>query len=500
MPDAPRRPNILLIVIDDLGWADLGCYGSDFYETPNLDRLAARGVRFTDAYAACPVCSPTRASLQTGRYPARVGITNFIPGNAWGKLMGVPFFDALPRGEVTLAQALAPAGYRRYHVGKWHLGGDGHGPEDFGYEVNVGGGHMGAPSSYFSPYRIPTLRDGPDGEYLTDRLTDEALSLTRKHSEGGEQTDAPFLMHLAHYAVHTPIQSPPELVEKYRRKTEAMGRDPADALVEGEAFPCLHKRGQRVTRRVVQSDPAYAAMVENLDTNLGRLFDGLENQGLADDTLILFTSDNGGLSTAEGSPTCNAPLREGKGWMNDGGNRVCLIASPPESRRPESRPPESSPAGGTTCVLAVTSPDVFSTVLDAAGVEPDTNIEIDGRSFLGVLQGETLEERPIFWHYPHYSNQGGTPTCAVRHGDHKLIEYFEDGRLELFDVRRDPGEHHELSAEQPERVRQLHDQLVAWRKNIEAKIPEVNPHHADMVAGRMPRPDGHGRIPGGDHP
>lgn len=476
------------MLIDDLGWADLGCYGSTFYETPHLDRMAERGVRFTDAYASCPVCSPTRASLLTGRYPARVGITNWIGGNPWGKLMGVPYFDALPHSETTIAQLLRTQSYHCYHVGKWHLGGKGHGPLDFGFETNIGGCHLGHPPSYFSPYRNPALADGPDGEYLTDRLTDEAIRLISDHQSGEPHAGQPFFLNLAHYAVHTPIQAPADLVEKYRQKAERLGLDPDDALEAGEHFPCLHQKDQRVLRRRVQSDPTYAAMMENLDTNLGRLFGAVEDLGLSDEMLIVFTSDNGGLATAEGSPTCNAPLREGKGWMEDGGNRVCLIAAGAGIQAP-----------GSTCTSPVTSPDLLPTLLQAVGVPIPADLEIDGVSVLPAFRGEALPERPIFWHYPHYSNQGGTPSCAVRLGDYKLIETFEDGRLALFDIRNDLGETNDLAGQMPERAADLHRVLQRWRQNVEAKIPQPNPHYQAMLAGRMPSPDMAGRIPGDDH-
>lgn len=480
--------NILTILIDDLGWADLSCYGSSFYETPNLDRLAARGVRFTDGYASAPVCSPTRAAFETGRYPARVGITNYIRGNAWGKLMGVPYFHALPKDEVTIAQMLAPSGYARHRVGKWHLGKQGNTPEDFGYETNIGGSHQGHPPSFFSPYGLKNLPDGPEGEYLTDRITDEAIGLLERHGGPDPADPRPFFMNLSHYAVHTPIQAPEPLVAKYRAKAKRMGLDPADALVEGEALPVLHMINHRVTRRVVQSDPVYAAMVENLDHNLGRLFDALEQLGLIDETLILFTSDNGGLSSAEGSPTCNAPLLEGKGWMYDGGNRVCFIAAGP-----------GVAAQGTTCDTPISTVDVLPTVLESAGVPRPEAITLDGDSLVPLLNGEELPERAIHWHYPHYSNQGGTPACAIRRGDFKLLELFEERRIELYDLKQDPGESNNLAPSEPGRAAALHAELVAWRREIEAKIPEVNPYYEAVLNGNHPRPDGHGQIPGDDH-
>ena len=480
-----NRPSILVILLDDMGWRDVSCYGSTFYETPNIDRLAAEGMRFTDAYASCPVCSPTRASLMTGKYPATVGITNFIAGNAWGRLMGAPYLKALPHDELTIAEALRQAGYRTAHVGKWHLGPKGHWPEDFGFEVNIGGCDFGHPHyGYFSPYRIPTLPDGPEGEYLTDRLTDEAIRFIRGAG------DAPFFLHLAHYAVHVPLQAPAELVAKYEAKARRLGLDPAAALEPGEPMPVLHKKGQRVIRRRVQSDPAYAAMIENLDHNVGRLLAALREAGRERDTLVVFTSDNGGLSTAEGSPTCNAPLSEGKGWMYDGGVREPLLIRWPGVVAP-----------GACCAEPVTTPDFYPTFLEAAGEPPRPEQHCDGVSMLPLLRGAPrLERDAIFWHYPHYSNQGGTPACAVRAGDWKLIEFFEDGRVELYHLREDIGETRNLAAAHPRRARELRERLAAWREAVGAKEPAPNPYYEDMLAGRCPCPNGAGHFPEGAAP
>ncbi|MEO0586292.1 MAG: sulfatase [Planctomycetota bacterium] len=491
MPDASphRRPNILFILIDDMGYADLGCYGSSFYETPNLDRLAAEGLRFTDGYAACPVCSPTRASLMTGKYPATVGITNFIPGNAWGKLMGVPYFYELPKGETTVASALRDAGYATAHVGKWHLGGPDRYPHHCGFDTNIAGQDWGAPKhGYFSPYGLDTMSDGPGGEYLTDRLTDETIALVDRYAESPEK---PWFVNLCHYAVHTPIQAPADLVAKYEKKAADLGIDPDGDLVEGDHFTCLHKADQRIVRRTRQSHPTYAAMVENLDTNLGRLFDALKRNGQWDNTLILFTSDNGGLSTAEGSPTCNAPLCEGKGWMYDGGVREPWLAHWPERIQP-----------GETTDAVITSPDLFPTLLEVAEADPLPDQHVDGKSFAPALLGEAFDRGPIFWHYPHYSNQGDTPACSVRDGRYKLIEWFEDGRIELYDLVADIGEAHNLADTMPDVRDRLHGQLKAWRDEVGAKIPDVNPDYDAMLAGSMPSPNGHGvlpPIPGGDH-
>jgi len=456
------KPNILFILIDDLGWRDLTCYGSTFYETPNLDRLAAEGMLFSNAYASCPVCSPTRASIMSGKYPARVGVTQFIGGKSEGKLADVPYLHYLPLEEKSLAAALRESGYQTWHVGKWHLGDEDFYPEHHGFDVNIGGCHWGMPAQgYFSPWGIATLQDGPQGQYLTDRLTDEAIRLVRNRG------DRPFFLHLAHYAVHIPIESPPDLVEKYRRKSKAMGLDGRRAIVAGEHFPCLHKQDQQVQRRIVQSDPAYAAMIENLDTNIGHLLGTLEKEGIANNTLVVFTADNGGLSTAEGSPTCNHPLSQGKGWNYEGGTRVCQMVRWPGQIAPGSR-----------CSVPVTSTDFYPTFLEACGAPLLPEQHCDGVSLMPLLQGgSTLDREAIFWHYPHYSNQGGAPAASVVRGDWKLIELFEDGELELYNLSLDIGEQNNVAAEHPDIVEDLRARLKAWQREIEARIPKVNPDY-----------------------
>lgn len=459
------QPNIIFILIDDLGWRDLGCYGSTFYETPNLDRLASEGMLFTDAYAACPVCSPTRASLMTGKYPATLGITDWIDWAGWvhpakGKLVDVPYLKELPTSETTVATILRDAGYATWHVGKWHLGGPGHYPEDHGFEVNRGGCHFGAPhSGYFSPYQIPTLADGPEGEYLTDRLTDEAIALIHNR-----ETDRPFFLNFWHYTVHTPIQAKQADIDKYVAKAEALGIDQSTALEEGEFFPTEHKAHLRVTRRRFQSDPVYAAMVDNLDWNIGRLVAALDEAGLTEETIIMFTSDNGGLATAESSPTTNAPLAEGKGWMYEGGTREPLLVKWP-----------GVTTAGSTCNTPVTSPDFLPTLLEMATAPLPSTVVPEGVSFTELLHGETtLPRDAIFWHYPHYGNQGGTPGSSIRVGEYKLIEFFEDGRLELYNLQQDLSEEHNLVQKEPAIAQQLHQQLQAWRVAVEAQLPQEN--------------------------
>ncbi|HET8590468.1 MAG TPA: sulfatase [Nakamurella sp.] len=452
-------PNIVFILIDDMGWRDLGCYGSTFYETPRIDALARQGALFTDAYAAAPICSPTRASILSGKYPARVGMTQFVGGHGVGKLLDVPYFPFLPMSEFSLARALRDGGYQTWHVGKWHLGMRRTWPDQHGFDVNIGGCEWGHPQSYVSPYHCPTLTDGPGGEYLTDRLTDEAIALIERAG------DRPFFLNFWHYAVHIPIVSPPELVTKYRRKVADHGLDRVQPFSDGGPIPVWHNREAHITRRTVQSDPDYAAMVENLDTNVGRLLDALDRCGKADNTIVIFTSDNGGLSTAEGSPTCNLPLAEGKGWVEEGGVREPLIV-----RWPGTVPP------GTRVAEPVTSPDFYPTLLAAAGLPPRPAQAVDGVDFMPALTGGPFHRGPIFWHYPHYSNQGGTPCAGIRDGHWKLIHFFEDGRDTLYDLSTDLGEQHDVSAAEPAVAAELWATLQGWMREVDARVPEPNPY------------------------
>jgi len=448
-----------------MGWRDTSCYGSSFYETPILDRLAAEGMRFTDAYAACPVCSPTRASLLTGKYPATVGVTDWIDTRkrthpARGRLVDAPYIDHLPLEEFSLARALKAGGYATWHVGKWHLGGPPYYPEQHGFDINIGVCERGSPyQGYFSPWHIPVLPAGQPSEYLTDHITAQAIRLIQS------KPGAPFFLNLWHYAVHTPIQAKPDDVRKYEAKAKAMGLDQVKAFEEGEFFPCEHKKHLRVTRRLVQSDPAYAAMIENLDWNIGRVLRALDESGQADNTIVIFTSDNGGLATSESSPTCNAPLSEGKGWLYEGGTREPLIVKWPGVTRP-----------GSVCDVPVTTPDFYPTLLEMAGLPLRPAQHVDGESLAPLLKGaRRLEREAIYWHYPHYGNQGGTPGSSIRRGDYKLIEFFEDGRLELYNLREDAGERHNLAQDQPALAAELAGRLAAWRARVEAKLPQPNP-------------------------
>ncbi len=475
------HPNVVFILIDDMGWKDISCMGSPFYETPNIDRLAREGMLFTDAYAACPVCSPTRASIMSGKYPARLGLTHYIggerhclAGSERGRVLSAPYIPYLPLEEKSLAAAFRQHGYQTWHIGKWHLGSERYWPQNHGFDVNIGGCHAGhppGPNHYFAPWSIPTIAAKPGDDYLTDRLGDEAARLIR------ESDGRPFFLNMWFYQVHTPTMAKADKVSKYKRKAAALGLDQVEALVPGDWHPCEHKKHQRIVRRVVQSDAVYAAMIEHLDENVGKILDALEAKGIADDTMVIFTSDNGGLSTSEGSPTCNAPLSEGKGWMYEGGCREPLLIRWPKTV-----------AAGRRSSAVVTSPDFYPTLLEACGLPLEPEQHTDGRSFAALLADETapFESEPVFWHFPHYGNQGGEPGCSIRWGDWKLIEFFGKGR-ELYNLRDDVGEEHNLLEKCPEVARRLEARLASWLSQVNAVIPSPNPDwqpwcEADLAA------------------
>lgn len=451
-PAFARQPNIVFILADDLGQRDLACYGSSFYETPHLDALALAGMRFTDAYAACNVCSPSRAAILTGKYPARLHLTDWLPGRKEGpgqKLIHPPILGHLPPGEITFATAFKDAGYTTAFMGKWHLGGKEFYPEHYGFDLNIGGCDKGHPPSYFSPYNIPTLPDGPKGEYLTDRLTDEACKFIE------QSRDKPFLLYLSHYAVHNPQQAKPEVIQKFKDKSAKAS--PASA---GGEF--IQDLGRKV--RQIQNVPVYAANIASLDDSVGRVVAKLKQLKLDDKTVVIFTSDNGGLSTSEGTPTSNAPLRMGKGWNYEGGIREPLIVHWPGVTKPGSL--SDHPTIGT---------DIYPTLLDIADLPPRPQQHLDGVSIVAALKGQPLPQRPLFWHYPHYSNQGGGPSAAIRVGDFKLIEDFEDHHALLFNLREDLGERNDLSKRLPDQTADLLKQLHAWQKSVDAAFPTPNP-------------------------
>lgn len=426
-----RRPNFVVVLVDDLGWADLACMGSTFHETPHLDRLAARGVRFRQAYSACTVCSPTRAALLTGKHPARLHVTDWIAGHELplARLSPPDWTRHLPLEEVTLAEALRQAGYATASIGKWHLGGSEYSPEKQGFDLNVAGDGRGQPPGYLAPFGLPRLAEGPKGEFLSDRLTGEAIRFMLANR------DRPFLLYLPHYAVHQPIAGKPEVVAKYRAKAQA------DAP---------------------QRNPTYAALLESVDDSVGSLVQALADLGLTENTWIVFASDNGGLVLGETPPTSNAPLRAGKGSPYEGGVRTPFIVAGP-----------AVAARGATNDTPVASYDLFPTLLELAGLDrPDG---LDGRSLAPLLAGAgDLERDALYWHYPHYHPGGATPYSAVRAGDWKLIEYHEDDHVELFNLAEDLGETVNLANQLPDRTHELRQKLVVWRASVGAQMPVAN--------------------------
>lgn len=452
------RPNILFILADDLGWTDLGCFGSSFYETPHLDALAADGVRFTRAYAACPVCSPTRVSILTGKYPVRMATTDWfgapqpeaVPGNERFKdmpLLPAPYLEHLPLEEVTLAEAFKEGGYATFFAGKWHLGGEGFFPENQGFDVNKGGNHRGSPPSYFSPYNNPQLPDGPVGEHLPDRLASETCAFIEQHQK------EPFLAYLSMYSVHTPLQGRPDLVEKYQKKAASLA----------DASPEWGKEGEREVR-LVQKHAVYAAMVEAMDAAAGKVIERLKALDLYDNTIIVFTSDNGGVSTSEGHPTSNLPLRAGKGWLYEGGIRVPLIVRAPGG------------VTGRVNELPLCSTDYYPTLLELTGQALRPAQHMDGLSFAPALKDRPVSGHDaLFWHYPHYGNQGGAPGAAIREGDWKLMVHFEQRPPELYNLVEDPGEARDRASDFPEKVAALRARLEAWQAETGARFPAPNP-------------------------
>lgn len=467
-PDAAiARPNVIVYLVDDLGWTDAACLGSDLYETPNIDRLAAGGMRFTDAYSACTVCSPTRAAMMTGMVPARLRLTDWIDG-AWSHLPPkrqnqlplVPpdWTQRLEHRYTTLAEALQAAGYQTAHVGKWHLTPrsddpsvvEPYYPQRHGFAVNVAGNQWGTPGSYYWPYRLPRAQstilarvanfpppETTKDKYLTDMLTDEAIGLIQRWK------DKPFFLYFAHYAVHTPLQARPDLLKKYRRKVNPTSR---------------HKNAR------------YAAMVESVDQSVGRLIRRLDELDLTENTLFVFTSDNGGLTIGRNPPTDNAPLRAGKGSAYEGGVRVPAIVSWP-----------GVVPAAAVCHEPIITCDWYPTVLEVTHSQGDAahNANVDGVSLLPVLKRPTepLGHRELYWHYPHYHQGGAEFYSAVRSGPWRLVHFYEDDHVELYNLADDLGEKTNLAKSNPAKAAELREKLDRWRKRIGAQPPRKNPSH-----------------------
>jgi len=451
-----KRPNFVFFLVDDLGWADLSCYGSAFYETPNIDELAASGMQFNQAYTACPVCSPTRASILTGRHPVRVNVTDWIPGNrGTGKFLQVQDRDNLALDEVTIAEVLKGEGYQTFFAGKWHLGDKGHWPTDQGFDSNIGGNHKGSPpGGYYAPWTNPTLEAKEKGEYLTERLTEESIEFLETRDQ-----EKPFFLYLCYYNVHTPITPYKKRIEHFQEK--------ADETFDGKTPTIVEHEG---TSRARQDNPEYASMVAAVDQSVGEILDKLEELKLDENTVVCFFSDNGGLCTLRNDrmgPTSNLPLRSGKGWLYEGGVRSPMIVRAPGVTTP-----------GSVSEVPVVSTDFFPTMLDLAAMPLQPKLHADGQSLAGLLKGDpSSEPRTFYWHYPHYHGSSWKPGASIRDGDWKLIEFYEYDEVELYNLADDPGEQNDLSESMPEKTTELREKLKAWQKEMNAQMPQPNPNY-----------------------
>lgn len=452
-----QKPNILFILADDLGYHDLSCMGSNFYETPNIDRIANEGMVFIDGYAACQVCSPSRASIMSGKFPARHGITDWIgakTGEEWRKqgrhnqLLPPEYVHNLPHEYVTLPEALKEVGYKTFFAGKWHLGSKGSWPEDHGFDINKGGWDVGSPrGGFFAPWENPNLESGPDGQNLSMRLAKETVNFMKKNK------DTTFFAYLSFYAVHAPIQTTEAKWAKYRAKAEELG-------IAETGF----EMGHFLPIRQVQDHPVYAGLVETMDDAVGVVLNALDELGLAENTVVIFTSDNGGVSAGDAFATSNLPLRGGKGYQFEGGIREPYFIKVPWLD-----------IAGKKSQVPVMGSDFYPTLLELAGADLRPEEHNDGMSLVPVLNGGSLPERPLIWHYPHYGNQGGEPSSIIRLGKWKLIHYYEDGREELYNLETDVEETTDLSGKNPELVVDLSRQLFEMLNEMGARYPERDP-------------------------
>jgi len=461
MQDDKQKPNVVFIVVDDLGYSDLSCMGSEYYETPNIDRLATNGIIFTDGYATCAICSPSRASLMTGKYTARHGITEFIgakSGEEWRKnnrhtkLLPAEYVHHLPHEYITLPEALKENGYKTFFAGKWHLGGEKENslPTNHGFDINEGGYHKGGPynGGYFSPFNNPFLTDYDDekGMSLSMKLAKETSNFIKQNK------DSSFLAYLSFYAVHSPIQTSKEKWEKYRNKADSMG---------------IHENGFELERvlpiRKYQDNPVYAGLIEQVDDAVGSVMKTLKELNLDKNTIVIFTSDNGGVASGDNFSTNSLSLRGGKGYQWEGGIRVPYFIYVPWIKH-----------NGVKNSTPVSGADLYPTILDLAGIAPKPNEHVDGVSLMPILNGDMIEARPLYWHYPHYGNQGGEPHAIIREGNWKLIHYWEDERDELYDLQSDIGEQNNLTSMHPDIALQMRNKLLNWLGKLDAKYPVVD--------------------------
>lgn len=452
-----QKPNVLFILVDDLGYQDLSCTGSSYYETPNIDRIANEGMVFTNGYATCQVSSPSRASIMTGKFPARHGITDWIgakTGEEWrktgrfNKLLPAEYKHELQKEFVTLPEAMKQAGYKTFFAGKWHLGGEGSYPENHGFDINQGGWDSGSPiGGYFSPWENPRLENREKGENLTMRLANETVSFLKENNPN--KTGQPIFAYLSFYAVHGPIETTQEKWSKYRHKAEKMGLAPTG-----------FKMGRYLPIRQVQDNPVYAGLVESMDDAVGVVLKALSDMRLDDNTIVIFTSDNGGVSAGDSFSTSNLPLRGGKGYQFEGGIRVPYFVKVPWITKK-----------GNACDAPVCGADFYPTILELTGQKLRPQMHEDGKSLLPLLSGKKMAERPLIWHYPHYGNQGGEPSSIIRMGDWKLIYYYEDGREELYNLKADLKEQNNLADVHPQRVIDLHNKLFLYLKEVGTNFP-----------------------------
>ncbi len=455
-----EHPNIVFIVVDDLGYTDLSCMGSNYYETPNIDRIANGGMIFTNGYATCSVCSPSRASLLTGKFTARHGITDWIgakSGVAWRKakrytkLLPADYVHHLPLEYTTLPEALKMHGYKTFFAGKWHLGGKGSYPEDHGFDINKGGYEVGGPYSggYFSPFNNPKMQDYPDekGMSLSMKLAKETVQFIETNK------DSAFLAYLAFYAVHAPIQTSEIKWKKYRDKADSMG---------------IHDKGftmeRRLPYRLHQDNPVYAGLIEQMDDAVGLVLNTLKKLHLDKKTIVIFTSDNGGVVSGDNYSTNLRPLRGGKGYQWEGGIRIPYFIKVPWLK-----------LNGKKNDTPVTGADFFPTILDLTGLSLLPEAHTDGVSLVPLLNGDHLEQRPLYWHYPHYGNQGGDPVSIIREGKWKLIHYWEDSTNELYDLSMDITEQDNVAAQHPGITEKMNNKLDQWLRSVHAKYAVPDP-------------------------
>ncbi|MCM4152085.1 DUF4976 domain-containing protein [Arenibacter sp. N53] len=460
-----QKPNVVFILVDDLGLVDLSITGSSYYETPNIDKLAKEGMIFTQGYAASRVCSPSRASIMTGKFTARHGITDWIGaayGSAWrahnrhDKLLPAEYVHTLPANDVTIAEAMREKGYKTFFAGKWHLGSEGSYPEDHGFQVNKGGWDKGSPmGGYFSPWDNPKLPNKVKGENLSMRLGNETADFIKQHK------DSTFFAFLSFYAVHGPIQTTDQKWQKYRDKAQNRG------LAESG-----YKMENVLPIRIVQDNPIYAGLVESMDDAVGVVLDAIKNAGLEDNTIVVFTSDNGGVASGDSFSTSNLPLRGGKGYQWEGGIREPYFIKVPWLKN-----------GGSQSDFPVIGTDFYPTILDLADIDLKPEQHLDGISLRPLLEGEQLVvDRPLFWHYPHYGNQGGEPSSIIRRKEWKLIHYWEDDREELYHLPSDTAEQNNVFSEHPEVATALGEELKAWLSEVGARFAEEDPEYDQKLA------------------